>query len=212
VLLSIAERAGAVELEPAGADGIYVRLTGQGSPRLARAAIQASRNRGWESYRSIERYMTSGETCRRRQILDHFGDAEPGRPTGRCCDVCATDAALLAAVQAPIRASRAGRGGAGRGAAGGGAGSAAGREPLSAAEEERFERLRAWRYERAEGKPAYTVAANAVLEDVLRAHPASLGELLEIRGIGPAFCEKHGESLLEELTRLGRESPAPAAG
>jgi superfamily II DNA helicase RecQ len=197
VLLSIAERAGAVELEPAGAEGIYVRLTGQGSPRLAHAAIQASRNRGWESYRSIERYMTSGETCRRRQILDHFGDAEPGRPTVRCCDVCETDAALLAAVEAPIRASR--RGGGSRGGAGA---RATEREPLSAAEEQCFERLRAWRYERAEGKPAYTVAANAVLEDVLRARPSSLGELLEIRGIGPAFCEKYGESLLQELATV----------
>jgi ATP-dependent DNA helicase RecQ len=204
VLLSIAERAGAVELEPAGADGIYVRLTGQGSPRLARAAIQASRNRGWESYRSIERYMTSGETCRRRQILDHFGDAEPGRPTVRCCDVCETDAALLAAVNAPIRAARGG----GSGSRGRGPAQAAEREPLSAADEQRFERLRAWRYERAEGKPAYTVAANAVLEELLRARPRSLEALLEIRGIGPAFCEKHGESLLEVLVELEREPVA----
>jgi ATP-dependent DNA helicase RecQ len=201
VLLSIAERAGAVELEPAGADGIYVRLTGRGSPRLARAAIQASRNRGWESYRSIERYMTSGETCRRRQILDHFGDAEPGGPTVRCCDVCETDAALLAAVEAPIRAGRRGSGSRARAPA-------TEHEPLSEAEEQRFERLRAWRYERAEGKPAYTVAANAVLEDVLRTRPSSLDALLEIRGIGPAFCEKHGESLLEALAELEREPVA----
>jgi len=69
-------------------------------------------------------------------------------------------------------------------------------------DEGEFERLKAWRWERAEGKPAYTVAANSVLEEVLRARPASVGELLEIRGIGPAFCDKHGESLLEELARL----------
>jgi ATP-dependent DNA helicase RecQ len=173
---------------------------------LAQAAIQASRNRGWESYRSIERYMTSGETCRRRQILDHFGDDEPVRPTGRCCDVCDTDEALVAAVNAPIKA---GRPGGGRGASRrAGSAGAAEREPLSQAEEPRFERLRAWRYERAEGKPAYTVAANAVLEDVLRAAPANIDALLEIRGIGPAFCEKHGESLLAELAALG---PAVAA-
>ncbi|HEY1449911.1 MAG TPA: RecQ family ATP-dependent DNA helicase [Solirubrobacteraceae bacterium] len=201
VLLSIAERAGAVKLEPAGADGLYVHLTGRGSPRLAQAAIQASRNRGWEAYRSIERYMTSGEICRRRQILDHFGDDEPVRPTGRCCDVCDTDEALVAAVNAPIKA---GRSSGGRGASRrGGSTGAAEREPLSPAEEQRFERLRAWRYERAEGKPAYTVAANAVLEDVLRTVPSDVDSLLEIRGIGPAFCEKHGESLLAELAALG---------
>ncbi|HLB20500.1 MAG TPA: RecQ family ATP-dependent DNA helicase [Solirubrobacteraceae bacterium] len=201
VLLSIAERAGAVELEPAGHDGLLVRLTGRGSPRMAFAAIKASRDRGWEAYRSIERYMTSGETCRRRQILDHFGDDEPGRPTGRCCDVCDPDAALVAAVAAPIKAKRAGRVASGAGAGAGGT-SAAGESDGPPVDGEDFERLRAWRYARAEGKPAYTVASNAVLEELLRATPASVGALLEIRGIGPAFCEKHGESLLAELAAL----------
>jgi RecQ family ATP-dependent DNA helicase len=212
VLLSIAERSGAVELEPAGHDGLLVRLTGQGSPRKAFAAIKASRDRGWDAYRSIERYMTSGETCRRRQILDHFGDDEPGRPTGRCCDVCEADAALVAAVTAPIQATR-GRSSGRSGAASAGPGRTGAPEG-PAVDEEHFERLRAWRYERAEGKPAYTVASNAVLEDLLRATPHSTQALLEIRGIGPAFCEKHGESLLAELERLaapdGGEPTAPA--
>jgi ATP-dependent DNA helicase RecQ len=198
VLLSIAERAGAVELQPAGHDGLLVRLTGQGSPRKAFAAIKAARDRGWDAYRSIERYMTSGETCRRRQILDHFGDDEPGRPTGRCCDVCDPDAALVAAVSAPVKAPRSRRG---TPSAGRGAGDEHAGRPV---DEDDFERLRAWRYERAEGKPAYTVASNAVLEDLLRTTPRSTQALLEIRGIGPAFCEKHGESLLAELQALSR--------
>jgi superfamily II DNA helicase RecQ len=79
-------------------------------------------------------------------------------------------------------------------------------EPAGApVDEEHFERLRAWRFERAEGKPAYTVAANAVLEELLRVGPRSVQALLEIRGIGPAFCEKHGESLLAELAVLDRD-------
>jgi hypothetical protein len=28
-------------------------------------------------------------------------------------------------------------------------------------------------------------------------------EMIEIKGIGPAFCEKHGDSLLETLASLG---------
>ena len=56
---------------------------------------------------------------------------------------------------------------------------------------------------RAEGKPAYTVATDAVLRALLRGRPRSVRELLEIRGIGPAFCEKHGESLLAALEALG---------
>src|ERR1700722_4886067 len=193
VLLSIAERSGAVDLEPADYDGLLIRLTGQGSPRKASTAIKVARDRGWDAYHSIERYMTSGEICRRRQILDHFGDDEPGRPTGRCCDVCEPDAALVAAAKARPTASR------GRRGADGGSGST---DPPVDLED--FERMRAWRYGRAEGKPAFMVASNAVLEDLLRAKPTSTEALLEVRGIGPAFCEKHGKSLLAELQALAK--------
>jgi RecQ family ATP-dependent DNA helicase len=199
VLLSIAERSGAVELEPADYDGLLVRLTGQGSPRKASAAIRVARDRGWDAYHSIERYMTSGEICRRRQVLDHFGDEEPGRPTGRCCDVCEPDAGLVAAANAPLKASR--------GPAGSSGFASARAVPDGPpVDPEDFERLRAWRYARAEGKPAYIVATNAVLEDLLRARPASSEALLKVRGIGPAFCEKHGESLLAELASLASEA------
>jgi superfamily II DNA helicase RecQ len=209
VLLSIAERAGAVELAPGGRDGLLVTVTGRGSPRAAYMAIKAARDRGWESYRSIERFITGSDRCRRRQILDHFGDSQPGRPTGRCCDVCDPDETLQRALAAKVpgassgRGRRAGRSGAGRvrevepiadpHAAG---------PPCAPVDEGEFERLRRWRWERAEGKPAYTVAANAVLEAVLRRRPGGVEELMEIRGIGPAFCEKHGRSLLAELEQL----------
>ena len=142
--------------------------------------------------------MTSGEICRRRQILDHFGDDEPGRPTGRCCDVCEPDAALVAAANAPLKRAEA--------AAAQLEGAAPRRASTPPVDLDDFERMRAWRYERAEGKPAFMVASNAVLEDLLRAKPASTEALLEVRGIGPAFCEKHGESLLAELRALAKSA------
>jgi RecQ family ATP-dependent DNA helicase len=219
VLLSIAERAGAVELAPGVGGGLRVRLTGQGSPRMAYQAIKAAKDRGWEAYRSIERYMSSGEVCRRRQILDHFGDSQAGAPEGRCCDVCDPDpelerAMLAKPVKAPgqrnKRASGRSSGPGGRGSTsalvGGGvgvgptAGSAS--EEQGEVDEGQFEALKTWRFERAEGKPAFTVAANTVLEEILRRRPRTLEELIEIRGIGPAFCEKHGESLLAALRAL----------
>jgi ATP-dependent DNA helicase RecQ len=232
MLLSIAERAGAVELSPGGARGLLVRPTGQGSPRLAWAAIKAAKNRGWESYRSIERYMSGSARCRRRQILDHFGDGTPGAPTGRCCDVCDPDPALARALQAaPEQAGqrrRTSRPDArtptpashrrDRIAA-----PAAGRapEPELAPESEpapepvdepEFERLRRWRWSRADGLPAFRVASNAVLEHILRARPSTIDELLAVHGIGPAFCERHGESLLAELATLDgpQGTPRPA--
>jgi ATP-dependent DNA helicase RecQ len=202
VLLSIAERAGAVELAPGGSDGLLVTLTGKGSPRLAQAAIRAARDRGWEAYRSIERYSTGAEACRRRQILDHFGDPEEGRPRGRCCDVCDPDPSLeLAASAAPVS-------GRGRRATRRRSPSAALEAQGEPVDERAFERLRAWRMDRAEGKPAFTVAADAVLADVLRRRPRGARELIEIKGIGPAFCEKHGDSLLAELAALA-SGPAP---
>jgi ATP-dependent DNA helicase RecQ len=201
VLLSIAERAGAVELEPGGHDGLLVTLTGRGSPRLAQTAIQAARNRGWDSYRSIERFSADGETCRRRQILDHFGDRAPGAPTGRCCDVCDPDAELARALLAPV--ASAGRARGATGTRGAGRAGAAAQDDGPPVDEREFDALRAWRLERAEGKPAFTVAADSVLRTLLRERPRSIPALLEIKGIGPAFCDKHAESLLEVLAGLG---------
>ncbi len=195
VLLSIAERAGAVELSPGGRDGLLVRVTGRGSPRKAYMAIKAAKDRGWESYRSIERFSADGQTCRRRQILDHFGDAAQGAPTGRCCDVCDPDVALERAMQAPLAP-------AGRTRAGNGARAARPEQDDGPVDEREFNELRAWRLERAEGKPAYTVATDAVLRSLLRTRPQSVGDLLEIRGIGRALCEKHGESLLAMVATL----------
>jgi len=225
VLLSIAERAGAVELQPGGPEGLLVRLTGSGSPRKAYEAIKAARDRGWESYRSIERFISSGQTCRRRQVLDHFGDDEPCAPEVRCCDVCEPDVELVAASLRAAPASRRARGGcstasangianATGGTATGGANGAIGTRgatngagapeeiALDPADEARFEKLKAWRLGRSEGKPAFTVAANTALEGILRARPASLEELIAVKGIGPAFCERHGESLLQALAEL----------
>ena len=95
---------------------------------------------------------------------------------------------------------RAARGGS-RGTRGDGT-AAASPAPGPPVDEGAFEKLKAWRYERAEGKPAYTVATNAALEEIVRRRPRHPQALLAIRGIGPAFCEKHGQSLLAELATL----------
>jgi RecQ family ATP-dependent DNA helicase len=219
VLLSIAERAGAVELQPGGPEGLLARLTGKGSPRRAYEAIKAARDRGWESYRSIERYISGEQICRRRQILDHFGDDEPCAPEVRCCDVCEADAALVEASLRTTPAARKGRatrgtrsetspnrvagpiGGIGGHGTPDGARATA-EETLDPVDERNFEKLKAWRLGRSEGKPAYTVAANTALEGILRTRPASIQELIEVKGIGPTFCERHGESLLQALAEL----------
>jgi ATP-dependent DNA helicase RecQ len=68
--------------------------------------------------------------------------------------------------------------------------------PVSDAE---LEPLKAWRRERADGKPAYTVATDATLREIVRRRPRSGSDLLAIKGIGPSFVTKHADSLLELL-------------
>jgi ATP-dependent DNA helicase RecQ len=224
VLLSIAERAHAAELQPGARGVLRVRLTGQLDGHAAWAAIKAAKDRGWESYRAIERFIANAEECRRRQILEHFGDSQEGARDGRCCSVCDPDPELeralaagahgakraratgTAAANGSTRLAPNGSDSAHSGSALAGLNGAANSVPASPppdpVDEEQYERLREWRLGQAEGKPAFTVAANTVLEEILRRRPASTEELIEIRGIGPAFCEKHGESLLAALAGL----------
>ncbi|MHB1538070.1 MAG: RecQ family ATP-dependent DNA helicase [Solirubrobacteraceae bacterium] len=199
--LSIAERAGAVELAPGVGGSLQITLTGDFDGAAAHRAIEVAKDRGWEAYRAIERFASS-DVCRRRQILDHFGDSSPCAPSRRCCDVCDPDPQLAAAVAAagartPSRP---------RPARDRQTSTTAPLEPpqLSQHEQRRFDALRAWRSQRAEGKPAYTVATNAILTQFARQPPSSVAQLSHIRGVGPSFCAKHAESLLGELARLAQ--------
>jgi ATP-dependent DNA helicase RecQ len=189
IALAVAERAGAVTLSPGAGGRVRVSLDGGGVDRGRIAGLcRAATDRRWQSYRSIERFATAEAACRRRQLLDHFGDSAPGSPDGRCCDVDDPVDWLPAIDVAAVGGRSARRSGA----------SAAPEDgpPVSDAE---LAPLKAWRRERADGKPAYTVATDATLRAILRSRPTSADELLGIKGIGPSFVDKHAESLLERL-------------
>src|SRR5215211_74904 len=79
VRLAIAERAGACAVEPAPGGRLHLRLAGRLDLRRAVAACRVAKDRGWRAYRAIETYSFSA-TCRRRSLLDHFGDRRPGQP------------------------------------------------------------------------------------------------------------------------------------
>ena len=172
--LALAERVGAVEVQ--GGE-VRARPGGLDPERAAEVADLARREerRRWRAHDAVRDYA-QGEGCRRDRILAHFADPGPGRPLGRCCDVCdplAPPAATLAAVPGPVRPAE--------------------------ADPEGFARLREWRRERAEGKPAYTVCRDAVLREALARRPGSLDELGRIPGVGPMFLERHGADLLATL-------------
>jgi DNA helicase II / ATP-dependent DNA helicase PcrA len=65
-------------------------------------------------------------------------------------------------------------------------------------DEELFERLRAWRKDRAdeESVPAFVVFTDATLQLIAEQRPTSPAALLRISGVGPTKLERYGDSLL----------------
>jgi RecQ family ATP-dependent DNA helicase len=160
--------------------GRLVRFNQQraGDPDLAIA-----RERGWRDYRTIKEFIYS-DRCRRRGVLDHFGDSQAGRPLDRCCDVCDPQTWLPDPETIVIRRTRSAK-----------------KSPLPAVElsptdAPLFEQLKSWRLRAADGKPAFTVAHNSTLEAIAATRPASEEELLAIRGVGPSFVSKFAPDVL----------------
>ncbi len=174
--------------------GRLVRFIEQRDPELTIA-----RERGWRDYRTIKSFIYD-DRCRRRSILDHFGDREAGRPLGRCCDVCDAQSWLpdpeTITVRAPARAKA----------------SAAPPPELSASDGPLFDELKAWRLRVADGKPAFTIAHNTTLAAIAATRPGDDASLLAIRGIGPSFITKFAPEVLALVAAHPRGSALePAA-
>ncbi len=155
--------------------------------------LEIARERGWRDYQTIKDFIY-GERCRRRRVLDHFGDHAAAVPLGRCCDVCDPQSWLpdpeTIAVKPKRRAAK----------------SAAPAAELTPADAALFEQLKEWRLRAADGKPAYTVAHNSTLEAIAATRPGDEGGLVAIRGVGPSFVTKHGA----EVLAMVRAQPAAA--
>jgi ATP-dependent DNA helicase RecQ len=186
VCLGIAERAGMCELEPASGGRLEVTFAAAPSAGKVAAICHVARNRAWKAYRAVEAFASGTGACRRRALLDHFGDSRAGAPSGRCCDVCDPETIGLpdpASLSAPKRARAAAKVVA----------------PADVADAPLFEALKEWRMRASNGKPAYTVAHNSTLEAIAALKPATLDELASIKGVGPAFVGRYGEQVLALL-------------
>jgi superfamily II DNA helicase RecQ len=159
--------------------GRLVRFNEQrkGDPELAIA-----HERGWRAYHTIKAFIYD-EGCRRRALLDHFGDSEAGAPLERCCDVCDGRSWLPDPETIAVRRPSSGSSGAPV-------------PELGAADAPLFETLKEWRLRAAGGKPAYTVANNRTLTAIATIRPCDERELLAISGVGPAFIEKFAPEVL----------------
>ncbi len=195
--LAIAERTGALRIEPAGGGRLMVELESPLDLGRAAAACREARDRSWRAYRAVDAFSFSG-SCRRRALLDHFGDGAAGRPAGRCCDVCDPIDWLPDPEEITVTPARRAR----RSAT----------EPapeLSGQDSQLFEALREWRMRAAAGKPAFTVAHDRTLEAIASRRPEATGELAQIRGVGPSFLRKHGAEVLAIVVAAGpAERPA----
>jgi superfamily II DNA helicase RecQ len=206
ICLGVAERAGYCRLEPARGGRLAVTLSGAGTTARLTGICREARDRAWRRYHAVQAFACARDACRRRTLLDHFGDHRPGAPTGRCCDICDPDtiglpdpAMLTPARRSPRRSSPAL------------GGSAPETLALQPADEALFAALREWRLGAADGKPAFTVAHDRTLAAIATARPTSLESLARIRGVGPAFIERYGADILALLATsaagdVGRES------
>ncbi|HVF09838.1 MAG TPA: RecQ family ATP-dependent DNA helicase, partial [Abditibacteriaceae bacterium] len=97
------ERAGLVQRLGESADDAFLRVTRRDFPReaLQRIAIDLARQRE-ERYRRLDEITAycKTTTCRRRAVLEYFGDPEPPDANGSCCDNCERPAS--AASVAPL--------------------------------------------------------------------------------------------------------------
>ena len=124
-----------------------------------------------------------GDRCRRRQLLDHFGDPHArraARPLLRRARPARLAAADHRGRQARPSAAPADDG-----------------PPVS---DDELAPLKAWRRERADGKPAYTVATDATLREIVRRRPRHRAGAARDQGHRRRrSSSKHAESLLELL-------------
>ena len=188
ILLAVAERAGALKVDPAPGGRLLITPGPEIGQGPIRSACRVAEDRGWAAYRAVEAFSFSS-TCRRRQILDHFGDSSPGNPTGRCCDICDPIEWLpdpeSIEIRKPRSASR----------------KQASPPPELAPEDEAlYEDLRRWRLEAAGERPAYHVASNRTLTAIATVKPLDEDALIGVSGVGPSFMEKYGPEVLRVVS------------
>ncbi len=188
IRLAVAERSGALRVDPAPGGRLLVSPGPEIGQGPIRSACRVAEDRGWAAYRAVESFSFSS-SCRRRQLLDHFGDSTPGEPSGRCCDVCDPIEWLPDPESIELRKSRKS------------AGKASGPPPELAPENEAlYEELRRWRLEAAGDRPAYHVASNRTLTAIATVKPLDEDSLIGISGVGPAFIEKYGADVLRVIS------------
>jgi ATP-dependent DNA helicase RecQ len=147
------------------------------------------RDRAWEAYNVIRRFV-EGSECRHRQICLHFGETPKWTRCGMC-DVCASLPEWMTG-DAPKSSTR--------------------KHAMVSSEPELFALLAEWRMETARNNmvPAFVILNDASLADFCAKKPRTQEELSQVFGIGVRKAELYGADLLRILGEFeGGKRAAP---
>lgn len=74
-----------------------------------------------------------------------------------------------------------------------------------------YRALKTWRNEtsKAEGRPAYAIARNVQLAELVKMAPKTLAEVKEVDGLGSGFCDRYGQKVLSLMSEVGKVEAKP---
>ena len=180
----------------------FIQTIGDNNPALSLPDIARLRRHAESKLESMLGFASS-DVCRRRQILDYFGESTAVRDCR--CDVCerGTNHRYQPDPEAVRRLRATGQTSGSKPRALRSAAQASTSLTLDAGAKQRFERLRTWRLEfaRERGWKAFRVLHDSTLMEIARLRPRTLKELQTIAGIGPKKAEEFGTAILAELQR-----------
>ena len=162
------------------------------------------KKRAWQRYDEIRGFVESTE-CRHRRICAHFGEHPKWESCG-ACDICGSEPdwlsppdAAKAAKENQLAMRTSGEGASAKR-------KSKERNVLSGPDAELRECLREWRRTAAkqQGVPAFVVMHDTALDELCRVRPASLSELLRVRGFGDRKVELYGEQIVDVVSRFRR--------
>ena len=159
----------------------------------------AERERAWQRYREVERFVESME-CRQHHVCKHFGERPKWERCGTC-DICTGTPDWLEAEVSRSCGRRA---------------NARNAPPeqqdrtkdasLSGADAQLREYLREWRRNTARdlGVAAFVVLHDTALDALCAAKPSTLQALRAVSGFGDKKVERYGQEILDALQRFNR--------
>jgi ATP-dependent DNA helicase RecQ len=168
---------------------------------LGKVADPAEKERGWQRYREMERFVGSME-CRQHHVCKHFGE-QPKLERCGTCDMCAGTPEWLEVEATSSRGRRAKaihtaseKRATGEQRATGAA--------LSTLDAQLREYLREWRRNTARdlGVAAFVVLHDTALDALCAAKPSTLQTLRAVSGFGDKKVERYGQEILEALQRF----------